>query len=279
MKNIVYAIILSIIIHFLFLFSIEIKSDIKPSNSKDKITKKQHITYVKLKKKKIINKKTEAKKVVKAKEIKEVKKEFKKVIKKNIKKAKKRTPIKKPKRTIPKPKLKTVVKPTYTNPLPKKAKIIKKKKTKLVRKNKSLDSASKEIKDKTLESFLLSSMPDKDLVDKVTQSYLDLYGEEFNTFTKVQKVFLKKHLKDIGLITQKYMIYPEVSARTRQSGTNIVEFMLYPNGDIGRVMLSSSTGYEALDESSLRTIQIAYMDYPRPEKPTKIIIYMTYVIY
>ena len=270
MKNIVYAIILSIIIHLLFFFSVEIKSDTKPLKKIDKPLSKQHITFVKLKKKEVIKEKITFDK-------KENTGKFKKVIKKNIKKAKKRTTVKKPKKILKKPVFKTIVKPTFTKPLPKKPKTIKIPKSKITKRNKSLDNLSKKIQDDTLESFLLEPNIHKEMVDSVTQSYLDLYGEEFNTFTKIQKVFLKKHLKNIGLITQKYMVYPDVSARTRQHGTNIVEFTLYPNGDISKVILSSSSGYEALDNSSLRTIQIAFIEYPKPKKPTKIKIYMMYI--
>ena len=303
MKNIVYAIILSIIIHVLFFLTIEIKNDTKPSSSIDKNNKKYSIRYVKLKQKK------EPKKVPNkiTKNIVAHTNQFKKVIKENIKKAKKRNPIKKPKRTIPKPTVKTVVKPTYTQPLPKKVKLIKKRKTldlatKKRKKtvldaaskrlqtiyppvlpknieNKSLDTASKKIQKNTLESFLLTPNIDEKTVDRLTQSYIDLYGAEFESFTKIQKVFLKKHLKDIGLITQRNMFYPDVSVRTRQEGTNVVEFMLYPNGDISKVKLISSTSYDALDRASLQTIQIAHIDYPRPKKPTKIRIHMTYFMY
>jgi len=274
MKNIVYAIILSIIIHLLFFFTVEIKNDTNTLKNQKNSLKKQRITYVKLKPKKIVKKEIVTEKTVKKKK----RTKYKKVIKKNIIKAKKRKTIKKPKRVVPKPIIKTIVKPTYTKPLPKKSKIIKKKRIQLPKKNKSLDQTAKKLQDKTLESFLLEPL-DETLVDSVTQKYIDLYGEEFNTFTKVQKVFLKNHLKDIGLITQKYLKYPDVSIRTRQDGTNIVEFTLYPNGDISKVMLSSSSGYEALDKNSLRTVQIAFIEYPRPQKPTKIKIYITYIYY
>lgn len=287
MKNILYAIILSFLIHLLFFFTYESKNQIPKAKEAQKVVKKHSVRYVKLKKKIEVKKKIkkDIKKPIqnifdktKTKKTDELKK-YKKVIKKQIKKAPRRKPIKKPKKIVPKPKTKTIVKPTFTQPIPKKPNIIKKQKTILPRKNRSLDSASKKLQDKTLESFLLTPNINKDLVDDITQGYIDLYGEEFKNFTSVQKVFLKDHLKDIGLITQGYMHYPDVSIRTRQEGTNILEFMLYPNGDISEVKLRTSSGYTALDKSSLSTIQIAYIDYPKPKTPTKIIIYMSYIYY
>lgn len=282
MKNILLAFTISIFIHFLFLFTYETdKNPISYKNTK-KVQKIQTVRYVKLKKKTI------TKEIVKKKKVEPT--IYKKVIKEKFKKVEKREIVKKPKTTVPKPKTKTVVKPTYTKPLPKKAKkVIPKNQpsskledmfTKNFKeKNKSLNEATEKIKKDTLNSFLSTPDIGSDMVDSITKSYLDLYGDEFKNFTKVQKVFLKKRLKDIGRITQRYMYYPNVSIRTKQQGTNILEFILYPNGDISSILLTSSSGYEPLDKSSVRTIQIAFKDYPRPKEATKIKIYMSYILY
>jgi protein TonB len=60
---------------------------------------------------------------------------------------------------------------------------------------------------------------------------------------------------------------------------NIIEFVLHPNGDITKPIITSSSGYEALDKNTIKTIEIAYKDYPRPSEPTKIRIYVTYRLY
>ncbi len=319
MKNIVYALILSFFIHILFLLVVHEPKEQNNKKIEKKEPKKQHITYVKLKKKEVPQKPEPVKKVPKKKEsdlsvnltkeiakktspksssikiAKEVK--LKKVIKENFVKTKKRAVVKKPKKIIAKVKPKTIVKPTYTQALPKKPKVIKKKKTlvlkkpipkaikaplpktKLPEEKKSLDLLSKKLQENTLESFLSTPNLNENTVDKITQGYLDLYGDEFKSFTKVQKVFLKRNLKGIGQITQRYMSYPRVSIRTRQYGTNVVEFTLYPNGDISGVLLTTSSGYEALDRGSVNTIEIAYQDYPKPRVATKIKIYMNYILY
>ncbi len=70
------------------------------------------------------------------------------------------------------------------------------------------------------------------MLDEITKSYINLYGEEFNSFTKVQKVFLQKNLKDIGKITERYLRYPSIAVRTRQQGMNVIQFYLYQMGGI-----------------------------------------------
>lgn len=120
-----------------------------------------------------------------------------------------------------------------------------------------------------------------------TMSYTEkkiqkLYGNEFNTYTSAQKNFIRKNLGAIHRITQRTLIrngYPDVAIRTRQEGTNIVSFYLHSNGDISGLRLKKPMGYEALDENTLEVIRIAYKDYPKPSKKTKIIFYVTYEIY
>ncbi len=176
--------------------------------------------------------------------------------------------VKKPKKIIQKPIKRAVVKPTFTKPLPKK-KIIKP------------QEKRKTVPNKSLENFLLADpVPlDRNMLDEITKSYINLYGEEFNSFTKVQKVFLQKNLKDIGKITERYLRYPSIAVRTRQQGMNVIQFYLYPNGDISDLKLTDSSGFTSLDKNTVETIEIAYKDYPRPKTKTKIKIYVFYKLY
>lgn len=263
MKYLIFAFLISIAIHLLTFTSIKLdKTEINDAPSTSKETNKSNINYVVLKSvaKKIeqTEQKKVEKKVEKKKEIKEVKREqeFKKVEKKNIEIAKKREVIKKPDaKSESKPTIQKEVTPNYTKMNP----------TKLQK--------------DTLEQFLNTPNQEDELVDELTKSYIKLYGEEYNSFTKVQKVYLKQNLKSIGMITQKHLRYPSIAVRTRQSGTNVIEFILHPNGDITKPIIISSSGYEILDDNTIRTIEIAYKDYPRPTEPTKIRIYVTYRLY
>ena len=109
-----------------------------------------------------------------------------------------------------------------------------------------------------------------------------LYGKEFYTYSPVQKAFIRKNLGIIHRITQATLIrngYPEVAARTKQQGTNIVSFYLHPNGDISNLRLKKRLRYAALDQNTLEVIRIAYKSYPHPKRKTKIIFYVQYSIY
>ncbi len=109
-----------------------------------------------------------------------------------------------------------------------------------------------------------------------------LYGKEFDTFSAIQKKFIRHNLSTIHKITQRTLTrngYPEVAKRTKQQGTNIVSFYLHPNGDISNLRLKRSLGYAALDENTLKVIRIAYKNYPLPNKKTKIIFFVNYRIY
>ncbi len=246
MKNFIYSAIVVIIIHLLFFTNIHIKQDVNNIDKGKKSLNHTNIKYVRLSKpkisqatKKIISKKKTP--IIKKKVLKKKKYTKKKIVKK-IKKYKK---------------------------VSKHIKKVQKRKQKAVIQKQPKKQLS------SLESMFLSKQKNKP-IDKITQSYLNLYGNEYNNFTPKQKKYLKENLKDIGRITQKYLFYPRIAARTRQYGTNVVEFYLYPNGDISDLKLIRKLYYTSLDENSIHTIQIAFKDYPRPKTKTKIRIYINY---
>jgi len=113
-------------------------------------------------------------------------------------------------------------------------------------------------------------------IDNITKSYLELYKDDFDTFSEETKVYLLKNLKDIGFITERYLIYPHLSIDAKQQGLNVIEFWLYPDGKISKPKTIKSSSYFLLDDNSEETIMKAYRDYPRPQKPTVIRIYVKY---
>ena len=264
MKLIILAFILSLSLHFLIFSPFEEKNEYKDKPSTSKETKKSSVQYVRLMPKTNNVKKQDIKKEIKKTNPTLEKMIFKKVDKSKIKPQKKNTDIKKAKKIVPKPITKTEVRPTPTKQVTIKP-----------------QEKRKTIPNKSLENFLLTEPTPLDtaMLDDITKSYLKLYGEEYNSFTKVQKVYLQKNLKNIGRITQKYLRYPSVAVRTEQEGMNIVEFFLHPNGDISDLKLINSSGYTSLDKNSIETIEIAYKDYPRPKTKTKVKIYVYYKLY
>lgn len=125
--------------------------------------------------------------------------------------------------------------------------------------------------------------PAKSQQQNQTNSMIDqLYGKEFEGFSQTQKKFIRNNLGTIHRITQNTLSrngYPTVAVQTRQEGINVVSFNLHPNGDISDLRLKKPMGYAALDENTLEVIRIAYKEYPRPSKTTKIIFYVQYRLY
>lgn len=126
----------------------------------------------------------------------------------------------------------------------------------------------------------LTKENDKGQDEETQREISELYGDEFGDLGSAEKDFIKNNLKDIGRITQKYLTYPREAGILGQSGVNAVEFYLYPNGDISdlRIMNNKSSGFVLLDKNSIKTIEIAYKDYPRPTTKTLIRIYVTYCL-
>jgi len=253
------AFIITILFHyFIYILLVEIKVPDTKSASNIK-NKKSHIQYVSLKPK--VKKTTNNKKITtSAKENfkKYIEKKNKKVVpKKNIvKKVEKKKIIKKilPKKIIKKKIIeKRIIKeiPDITESFYKKKKIIEKK-----------------------EKIII----DKKVYDKQTQSFIDLYGDDFKYLNEETKLYLVKNIKNIGNITQRYLQYPTMSIQAGQSGISVVEFTLFPTGDISNLKIIDSSNFFLLDDNTIETIEEAYSDYPRPSKPTLIKIYVEYVL-
>ena len=265
MKHIAWALILSISLHLIAIYFLQHKKIEKSkSASTTKIEKKSNIHYVKLQSAKTIPSKKKPEQQVKKSEPKKVQtnapekivketKTFQKV-EKIVKQAKRKVVKKEPKKISKKPVGKISRMPDYKKLNP----------TKLQK--------------QTLDSFLSTPAMETEYLDKLTQSYIKEYGDEFNTFTQVQKAFIKKNLRTIEQITASYFRFPKIAIQKRLQGRNVVEFTLYPNGDMTGLRIKTPSEYAIYDSAILETIEIAFKDYPRPTEPTKIIFYLTYTV-
>jgi len=267
MKNLILtlfiALLISLAIHFLLYATIKDKLHdntlrISTTNKIQKNTKSgfTSIKYVKIKK---IEKK-KAKKVKKPKDI--VKKKVKKIIKKQIKKPLiKKIPILKEIKAIQLPKVepKIDLKKLFT-----------------IQKIEAVTPIEKLKQQQLIEEQ--KEVNELQQLDQLTQSYIKLYGEKYFAFSKEQKRYLKDNLNSIGRITQRHLTYPTISIRTRQSGINVIEFFLHPNGDITDIKITDSSYYTALDENTISVIQLSYQDFPRPIQTVKIKIYVKYIL-
>ncbi|RXJ68218.1 hypothetical protein CRV08_08160 [Halarcobacter ebronensis] len=262
MKSIILAFILSIIIHILLIFlPLDFfKKDEKKIEPPKKVEKQSTVKYVKLQPK-IVPQPKKEEKVVKQEEIQKPQ-QFKKVEPKKIVPQKKTTKSE-PSKTIPKePISKPIIKA-----IPNKEVVIKP------------QEKRKTIENRSLENFLLSEpVPvNKKMLDKITQSYIDLYGKEYENFTNVQKVFIQNHIRTIVEITRSYFSFPDLAIKMNLNDYNEIEFVLYPNGDISGLKIIKNGEYSVYDKAIIETVQYAYKDYPRPKEPTQIRMFINYI--
>lgn len=96
------------------------------------------------------------------------------------------------------------------------------------------------------------------------------YGAEFGQFGLEEQEYILNNLAQIGRITQRYLRYPPNAGMLSQSGRNVLEFYLHPNGDISDLRIIQQSGFILLDRNSIKTIEIAYKDYPHPKTKTLI---------
>ncbi len=155
----------------------------------------------------------------------------------------------------------------------------KKKQQKTTTKNKSSVKKKEIIKSKKARKIISKrqkNIKKEEIIDPITQSFIDLYGKKFDNFDKQTKLFLIGNLKDIAYLTKRYLVYPQMSIHAKQSGISAVSFILHPNGNISALKIDKSSSYFLLDDNTIETIQEAYSDYPRPLKPTLIKIFVEY---
>ncbi|MDS1314517.1 TonB family protein [Aliarcobacter butzleri] len=244
MKNIIFAFIISVILHLLLLISYNkslnvTKQENKQEQNEKIVEKKSDVKFVKIQQEIISQeKKTEPKPEPKVNE---------KIIEKQIKVPKNESENK-------------IAQNTKKSADIKQAKEM----------QKSILKETNALQEKTLEDFLSQ----KESINKNILNELEkLYGEEYKNFTKVQKAYLEKNLNNFQVITQRVldrMGYPELAAKQKIGGINTVEFIFYPNGDISDLRIINSSGYSVLDKHSIELIEIAYKDYPKPTEPIKI---------
>lgn len=117
------------------------------------------------------------------------------------------------------------------------------------------------------------------LADQQTKKNIsEFYGAEFGQLGLEEQEYILNNLAYIGRITQSYLRYPPNAGMLAQSGGNVVEFYLHPNGDISDLKIIKKSGFILLDRNSIKTIEIAYKDYPHPKTRTLIRFYINYYL-
>ncbi|CAM3600716.1 energy transducer TonB [Arcobacter aquimarinus] len=257
MKIVILAFIISLSLHLFLFKKYEHKELLKNSQKEEIKNKKTDVKFVKLKENKPIIEKIETEKVIE--------KPIEKIVKK--------------KESIKKPVKKENIIPVKKVEKKSKVDIEKAKKLQENILKEQIVNKENSIQNKTLESFLSQKEP---VNQEILNELEKLYGEEYKTFTKVQKAYLEKNINNFQVITQRVLDrlgYPKLAAKLKIGGVNIVEFMFHPDGSITGLKIINSSGYAVLDDYSIELIEIAYKDYPRPTTTTKLRFKVFYRLY
>ena len=109
--------------------------------------------------------------------------------------------------------------------------------------------------------------------NRINQDIQELYGETFAKLSQGEQKYILDNQEIMRRITQRVLNRVgrvNLTGDLHVNSSNIVEFYLYPNGDISDLRLIDKSGYYLLDRTTKETIEYAYAKYPRPEQKTLI---------
>ncbi len=134
-----------------------------------------------------------------------------------------------------------------------------------------------------LYSFLskkVSTTPTQEKVERSTKreskllsNIKDAYGETFGELSPGEQKYILDNQEIMRRITQQVLNRVgrvNIPSNMRVNSSNVVEFYLYPNGDISDIEFIEKSNFYILDDTTKETIEYAYSKYPRPEQKTRI---------
>ncbi|MDA3945544.1 MAG: hypothetical protein PF439_02550 [Helicobacteraceae bacterium] len=108
---------------------------------------------------------------------------------------------------------------------------------------------------------------------KLLSNIKDAYGETFGELSPGEQKYILDNQEIMRRITQQVLNRVgrvNIPNDMRVDSSNIVEFYLYPNGDISDINFIEKSNFYILDDTTKETIEYAYSKYPRPEQKTRI---------
>lgn len=108
---------------------------------------------------------------------------------------------------------------------------------------------------------------------KLLSNIKDAYGETFGELSPGEQKYILDNQEIMRRITQQVLNRVgrvNIPQDMRVNSSNIVEFYLYPNGDISDIQFIEKSNFYILDDTTRETIEYAYSKYPRPEQKTRI---------
>lgn len=167
----------------------------------------------------------------------------------------------------------------------KKASLVEKKVEKKIENNSKhseLNVTKVEKKEKSLYSILSKKVISKKRNQKanstnresrINSDIRELYGDEFGKLSQGEQKYILDNQEVMRRITQQVLNRVgsvNIPSNLRVNRHNIVEFYLYPNGDISDIKFLERTGFYILDDTTKETIEYAYAQYPHPKQKTLI---------
>ena len=108
---------------------------------------------------------------------------------------------------------------------------------------------------------------------KLLNNIKDAYGETFGELSPGEQKYILDNQEIMRRITQQVLNRVgrvNIPRDLRVNSSNIVEFYLYPNGDISEIEFIDKSNFYILDDTTKEAIEYAYSKYPRPEQKTRI---------
>jgi protein TonB len=107
----------------------------------------------------------------------------------------------------------------------------------------------------------------------ITSDIKEMYGDEFGKLSEGEQKYILDNQEIMRRITQEVLNRVgavNIPRDMRVNSENLIEFYLYPNGDISDIKFIKKSKFFLLDETTKETIQYAYSRYPRPKQKTLI---------
>ena len=127
-------------------------------------------------------------------------------------------------------------------------------------------------KQKTVQTASAQHDPHK-RESRINQDVKELYGDEFGKLTEGEQKYILDNQEIMRRITQQVLNRVgrvNIPSNMRINTDNVIEFYLYPNGDISDIKFIKRSGFYILDDTTKETIEYAYSRYPRPKQKTLI---------
>ncbi len=108
---------------------------------------------------------------------------------------------------------------------------------------------------------------------RINQDVKELYGDEFGKLSEGEQKYILDNQEIMRRITQQVLNRVgrvNIPSNMRINADNVIEFYLYPNGDISDIKFIKRSGFYILDDTTKETIEYAYSRYPRPKQKTLI---------